>query len=140
MTQITLSTATVERPIVSDVFPEGIVNSTRPPVGALLRRKVQAGSLQILVDGYDCTDSSRLYEDRISWSPPGALRPGLHHVKVFAVDDRGTPIEVEWSFLVEDANVRHASSENERFCLIVWTHGVDLSHHENHNSNFFFER
>ena len=108
-------------------------------MGAVFRRKVKAGSLQIIVDGYNCTESSHLYGDCICWSPSSDLRPGLHQVTVLAVDNDGTPIEGEWSFLVADENVRHTDSENQRHSLTVWN-GKDLRHQENPNSNFFFER
>ena len=83
-------------------FPQNMVSSTRPEVGARFMGQFQ--SVRLLVDGQDQTNASNRTANSIIWQPRYNIDPGTHTVMVDATGIHGHRVVDSWNFQVPGNN------------------------------------
>jgi hypothetical protein len=91
------------RPTVAPVSPRGRVKDRTPRVVAIVRDSgsgVDGGGITVKVDGKRLRFTYDEQRGRVVAAVRKALKPGLHRVKVVAVDRAGNRTVRRWSFRV----------------------------------------
>jgi len=70
-----------------------LVISRKPPIKGKFLRKIQPGSVVLVVDGTDYTGLAAITASDFAVTPPLPIPPGNHEVSVHALDEGGQPLE-----------------------------------------------
>jgi uncharacterized OB-fold protein len=99
---VTGEPADVRPPTISAVSPKGRTKDRTPKVVAVVRDEggIQKRGITVLVDGRQLRFAYDERRDRVTAVVRQRLRPGLHRVKVVAVDVAGNRAVRTWQFRV----------------------------------------
>jgi hypothetical protein len=112
-------TTTVSQAIAPSVderrpAPNSLVGSRYPQIYARLdggTSAVDPGTVRVLLDRADITDSSTVSSAYVAYTPAAALGDGTHSVDISGQSDDGTPFDDQWSFQIEsDVSSDYVSS------------------------------
>ncbi len=84
--------------------PNSLVGSRYPQIYARLdggTSAIDPGSIRVLLDRADITDSSTVSSAYVAYTPSAALGDGTHSVDISGRSDDGTPFDEQWSFQIE---------------------------------------
>ncbi len=96
-------------PSISEAAPAAgaVVNNQRPSLyvtfATLGGRGMNAGSLQLWVDGVDVSAAATRTPEFISYLPQTDLQPGTVWIRLRGFDTAGNPLEYKWSFVISNS-------------------------------------
>jgi len=76
------------------------VSSSRPILGLRFRHPPQESTIRLYLDDVDVTSSAVVTQGNVSYVPSIDLVAGRHSARVEALDGLGSPMVVQWWFLL----------------------------------------
>jgi hypothetical protein len=84
--------------------PNSLVGTQYPQIYARFSggaSAVDPGTVRVLLDGEDVTNSATVSSAYVAYTPAAALQGGTHTVQISGQADDGTPFDEQWSFRIE---------------------------------------
>lgn len=100
--------------VVSDLRPArgADVAARRPTIQAdFSDGRANPNSIRVSLDGLNVTDQTTRSPRGIVYSPPSALQPGRHEVRVAGTDLDGRPFEASWGFISGTSDVANSITD-----------------------------
>jgi hypothetical protein len=84
--------------------PGSLIGSEYPQIYARFNggsSPVDPGTVRLLLDGSDVTNSATVSSAYVAYTPSSALYGGTHTVEISGQADNGTPFDEQWSFRIQ---------------------------------------
>jgi hypothetical protein len=100
----TRAIAAPRRVILLEPADGSTVGERRPEISATFAQRAEPGSLRILVDGRDVTESASVLPRSFSYEPTAELAAGRHTVVVSGTTLAGARFHATWSFITAEGS------------------------------------